>query len=365
MKFLRYGISTGACAAAAAKAAVLTLIDKPVDHVGVPTPIGLRLEVPIEGCRKLDNDKAVAWVVKDAGDDADITDGLRIYATVKLTGDGKVMIKGGEGVGRVTKPGLAVPVGEPAINPVPRIMIENAVMEVIPQGRGVEVLIEVPGGEEVAEKTLNPKLGIIGGISILGTAGIVKPYSLEAYRRSLLPQIEIAVSSGRDYIFLVPGNIGAKIAKQLFNVPDEIVVQTGDFVGYMLRKAVERGARNIVLLGHAGKLVKLAAGVFNTHHKVADARMEVIAAYAGACGASSQLIARILASNTAEEVIKWLKEANLVRQTFDAIAEKVRLRCLEKVKGKAEISVLIVSLKGEVLGVSGKAECVEKWRKFI
>ncbi|MCS7095790.1 MAG: cobalt-precorrin-5B (C(1))-methyltransferase CbiD [Candidatus Bathyarchaeota archaeon] len=363
LKFLKYGISTGACAAAAAKAAVLTLIDKPADHVGVPTPIGLRLEVPIEGCRKLDANKAVAWVVKNAGDDADATDGLRIYATVKLTDDGEVVIKGGRGVGRVTKPGLTVSIGEPAINPVPRIMIRDAVREVIPTGRGAEILIEVPGGEEVAEKTLNPKLGIVGGISILGTAGIVKPYSLEAYRRSLLPQIDIALSSGRDCIFLVPGNIGAKIAKQLFNVSEDMVVQTGDFVGYMLRKAVEKGARNIILLGHAGKLVKLAAGVFNTHYRVADARMEVIAAYAGAAGASSQLITRILASNTTEEVIKWLKEANLMRQTFDAIAEKIRVRCLEKIKGKAEISVLIVSLEGEILGASGKAECVEKWRK--
>ncbi len=363
MKFLRYGITTGACAAAAAKAALITLLDKPVEHVGVPTPIGLRIEVPVEESQKISLESAIACVIKDSGDDVDITDGLKIYATVKLTDDGKITIKGGEGIGVVTKPGLPAPPGEVAINPVPRAMIENAVKEVLPQGKGVEVLLEVPRGEEAAQKTLNPKLGIVGGISILGTTGVVKPYSLEAYKRSLVPQIDVALARGYERVFLVPGNIGEKFAKQIFNVPEDAIVQTGDFVGYMLIKAVEKGVKNIVLLGHAGKLVKLAAGIFNTHHKVADARMEVIAAYAGAMGADAQLVCKILHSTTTEEAIALLKEANLVKPTFDKIAEKIRFRCTEKVEGKAKIILIVVSLNGEVLGTSGDLGCMEKCQK--
>ena len=363
MSFLRYGITTGACAAAAAKAALITVLDKPVERVSVPTPIGLRLEVPVKECRKTGSESALACVVKDSGDDVDVTDGLKIIATVRVTDDGKVTIKGGEGVGVVTKPGLPVPVGEPAINPVPRIMIENALREVLPPGKGAEVNLDVPSGREVAEKTFNPKLGIVGGISILGTSGVVKPYSLEAYRRSLVPQIDVALARGYTCIFLVPGNIGDKFAKQIFNVPEDAIVQTGDFVGYMLRKAIEKGAKNIVLLGHAGKLVKLAAGIFNTHHKVADARMEVIAAYAGAAGANPQLIDKILHSNSAEEAITLLKEGKLAKPTFDLIAERIRLRCTEKVEGKAKISVVIISLDGEILGKSGDFGCIEKWQK--
>jgi cobalt-precorrin-5B (C1)-methyltransferase len=363
MKLLKYGISTGACAAAAAKAALLALLDKPVEHVGVPTPIGLRLEIPIKGCRKISAEKAMAWVIKDAGDDADVTDGIEIFATVRLLEGSGVVIRGGKGVGIVTKPGLPIPVGEAAINPVPRMMIENAVKEVLPTGKGVEVLIEVPRGVEVAGKTLNPKLGIAGGISILGTTGVVKPYSAEAYRRSLVPQIDVALASRHQWIFLVPGNIGAGIARNVFRAPEDAIVQTGDFVGYMLRKSMEKGAKNVILLGHAGKLVKLAAGIFNTHHKIADARMEVIAAHAASAGASPQLVERILQCNTTEEAIALLREANLLKPTFAKIAERVRRRCIEKVENKAEITVIIVSLNGEILGVSGKAECVKEWLK--
>lgn len=354
MKFLKYGISTGACAAAAAKAAALILLGNPTNYVGVPTPIGLRLEIPIEGWQRLDSERAIAWVVKDSGDDIDVTNGLRIYATVRLTDDGKIIILGGRGVGKVTKPGLPIPIGEPAINPIPRMMIREALMEVLPQGKGAEVLIEVPEGIKVAEKTLNPKLGIIGGISILGTTGIVRPYSLKAYKKSIASQIDIALSIGCKRLFLVPGNIGARAAKLLFKASDDAIIQTGDFIGYMLRKAVKKGFEDIVIIGHAGKLVKLAAGALNTHHKVVDARFEIIAAYAGAAGADSKLINKILNSNTTEEAITLLKEANLIRQTFDIIAEKAKLKCMDIVKGKAKVSIIIVSHNGEILGSSGE-----------
>lgn len=215
-RFLKYGITTGATAAAAAKAAVIALVSDPVDRVVIPTPIGIRFEIPVKESKKLSPDAAMATVVKDAGDDIDATDKIEISATVRLTDDGKVTIKSGKGIGMVTKPGIAVPVGEPAINPVPMKMICDAVKEALPTGKGAEVVIEIPEGEKVAKKTLNAKLGVVGGISVLGTTGVVKPLSMEACRRSLVPQIDVALAKGYKRIFVVPGNIGEKITKQLF-----------------------------------------------------------------------------------------------------------------------------------------------------
>ncbi|MBT0158366.1 cobalamin biosynthesis protein CbiD [Candidatus Bathyarchaeota archaeon A05DMB-2] len=360
-RFLKYGITTGASATAAAKAALITLLSGPVDRVVIPTPIGLRFEIPVKECRKLDDATALAVVVKDAGEDIDATNGLEISATVRLTDDGKVTITNGQGIGTVTKPGLQVPVGEPAINPMPKRMITEAVKEMLPAGKGAEVVVSAPEGEKVAEKTLNAKLGVVGGISVLGTTGVVKPYSLEACRRSMVPQIDIALACGYKRIFVVPGNIGEKITRQFFKVPEEAIVQTGDFMGYMLDKAVEKGVQEIVLLGHPGKLVKLAAGIFNTHHKVADARNEVIAAYAGAAGADTETINAVLQANTTEEAAEILKRKNLSHATFDKIAQRVNSRVAERTGNKAKISVIIVSMGGQVLGMDENARCAETW----
>jgi cobalt-precorrin-5B (C1)-methyltransferase len=360
-RFLKYGLTTGAASAAAAKAAVMALVSTPVNRVVIPTPIGIRFELPVKESKKLSADTAVATVVKDAGDDIDVTDKIEIYATVRLTDDGKVTVKSGKGIGMVTKPGLAVPIGEPAINPVPRKMIREAVKEALPSGKGAEVVIDIPEGEKVAKKTFNAKLGIVGGISVLGTTGVVKPFSMEAWKRSMVPQIDVALAKGYTRVFVVPGNIGDKITKQLFKAPDEAIIQTGDFMGYILNKAVEKGVKEIMLLGHPGKLVKLAAGIFNTHHKMGDARAEVIAAYAGAVGADTDTINRILQSNTTEEAAEFLKQVNLSRATFDRIAEKVRLRVMERIKEKAKVSVIIVSLDGAILGMDETARCAEPW----
>ncbi|MEM3382928.1 MAG: cobalt-precorrin-5B (C(1))-methyltransferase CbiD [Nitrososphaerales archaeon] len=354
-RILRYGITTGACAAAAAKAALITLLDNPVDRVGIPSPIGIRFEILVKESMKISEDTAMACVIKDSGDDVDVTNKMEICATLRLTDDGKIVIKGGNGVGIVTKKGLPVPISESAINPIPRKMIEDAIKEALPFGRGVEVLISAVGGEKVAEKTLNPKLGIVGGISILGTTGVVKPLSMDAYRRSLIPQIDVAIAQGYKRILLVPGSIGERFAKQIFKFPKDAVIQTGDFIGYMLDKAVEKGVKEIIILGHPGKLVKLAAGIFNTHHKVADARREVIAAYAGANGADNELIRTILKSNTTEEAIEHLKQANLLQSTFNEIAKKISLRAMERIENKAKIGTILVSLDGNVLGMDENA----------
>jgi cobalt-precorrin-5B (C1)-methyltransferase len=242
-------------------------------------------------------------------------------------------------------------------------MIEESVKEVLPAGKGAEVTLNIPEGEKVAAKTLNSKLGIVGGLSVLGTTGIVKPLSMEACRRSLVPQIDVALSAGYERLFFVPGNIGERITKRLFKPPEDAIVQTGDFVGYMLDKAKEKGVKEILFLGHPGKLTKVAAGIFNTHHKVADARNEVVAAYAGASGADASVINRILQSNTTEEAITILKQANLVAQVFDRIAERVSQRVAERVEQKIKISVILVSLDGEVLGSDANARSSEKWLK--
>ncbi|MGF3522470.1 MAG: cobalt-precorrin-5B (C(1))-methyltransferase CbiD [Candidatus Bathyarchaeia archaeon] len=361
MRFLKYGVSTGACAAAASKAAVVTLLHGSVERVVIPTPIGIRFEIPVRDSKKLADDTAVATVIKNAGDDIDVTNGIEISATVKLTDDGKITIHRGVGVGVVTKPGLQVSVGESAINPVPRKMIIDAVAEVLPKGKGAEVTITVPEGEKVAEKTQNNKLGIVGGISILGTTGVVKPLSMEACRRSLVPQLDVALARGYTRVFFVPGNIGERITKQLFNVADDQIVQTGDFVGYMLDKAVERGFKEVVLVGHSGKLVKLAAGIFNTHHKMGDARNEVIAAYAGAAGASTQTIRQLLQANTTEESTEILQKVGLQQATYDIIAQRVNARLAERSKNRIRFSVVIVSMDGKILGQDENARSLKIW----
>jgi cobalt-precorrin-5B (C1)-methyltransferase len=240
-------------------------------------------------------------------------------------------------------------------------MITEAVKEVLPAGKGVEVTITAPEGEKIAKKTMNAKLGIIGGVSILGTTGVVKPLSLEACRRSLVPQIDVALARGYKRIFFVPGNIGERIAKQQFNAPEDAIVQTGDFVGYMLDKAVKKGVKEIIVLGHSGKLVKLAANIFNTHHKVGDARNEVIASYAGAVGADTKTINALLQANTSDEASEILKQVNLLDAAYDRIAQRVSQRVNDRVENKIKISVVIVSMDGKVLGMDQNARCNKPW----
>jgi cobalt-precorrin-5B (C1)-methyltransferase len=361
-RFLKYGITTGATAAAAAKAATIAALKEPVNCVVIPTPIGLRFEVPVKSSRKLSQNTAEAVAIKDAGQDIDATDKMEIIATVKITNDtDKIIIKNGTGVGVVTKPGLQVPIGEGAINPIPKAMITEAVKEALPEGKGAEVIISAPDGANIAKKTTNAKLGIKGGVSILGTTGVVKPLSLEACRRSLVPQIDVAIARGYKRIVFVPGNIGEKIAKENFKVPEDAIVQTGDFVGYMLDKAAEKDVKEIIFIGHSGKIVKLAANIFNTHHKVGDARNEVIASYAGAAGASTQIINQVLKANTSDEASEILRQTHLLEETYDRIAVRVNQRISDRVENKIKISIVIVAMDGKVLGMDKTAKEHTPW----
>ena len=273
---MRFGYTTGSCATAAAKAATIGLFTGNIpDEVEIDTPIGTKLRLKIYH-KQLSADEAACAVQKDAGDDPDVTNGCYVHAKVKRIFTQTIEIDGGEGVGRVTKPGLQVPVGHAAINPVPRRMIEGAVKEVIGNGCGLKIIISVPDGKALGEKTFNPKLGIIGGISIIGTTGIVRPMSEDAFKTSLLCGLDIAQGIGYETVVLVPGSLGERSILNLFNIPKDQVVQISNFAGFMLTAAGQRNFKRVILAGHPGKLAKLLRGDFQTHSAVSKPANDIL-----------------------------------------------------------------------------------------
>lgn len=352
-KRTKTGISTGASAAAAAKAAMLLLYEqKVVPEIIIKNLQEQEIKVPIKECQAIYLG-AKATVIKDGGDDPDITNGLDIIVEIQKSDVG-INVIGGTGVGVVTKPGLQVPIGEAAINPVPRQMITNAIAEVLPPGEGVIAIISVPAGEKAARRTLNPRLGIIGGISILGTTGIVEPMSEERFKVSLVPQIKMARAYGYDQIILTPGRIGERTAIEKYGLPQNAVAQMSNFVGYMLHACVEEGIKKVILWGHHSKLVKVAAGSFHTHSKVADGRLETIAAYAGINGATPEVMQTILQGNTAEGVLEILKENNLL-SIFAQLAQQASKRAMEHVHQDLTVGTVLLDMQGNILGMDDNA----------
>lgn len=377
-KKLRSGYTTGTCAAAAAQAALRHLLNLkeqknhdftpkifPIHAVSVDLPQGGTINIPIKSII-VEGDIVTAEVIKDGGDDPDITNGASIYATVEIleanslnkteesSGENnQIILFGGKGVGMVTKPGLSVPVGEPAINPVPRSMIVHEVKKFLPKGKRVKVTIAVPEGERLAKKTLNPRLGIVGGISILGTTGIVRPMSEEAYVESLIPQIDQAVALGHNLIVLTPGGMGEKKALEL-GMPREAVVQTSNFIGTMLKESAKRGIKKILLLGHIGKIIKVAGGIFHTHSKIADGRREILAAHAAMLGAPSALIKEIMELNTIDASIELIKTHGL-QEVYMTIARWASKRCLEFLGEEIRVGTIMYSLDGEIIGYDEEA----------
>jgi cobalt-precorrin-5B (C1)-methyltransferase len=350
---LRRGITTGTCAAAAAKAAVLAALGRPPVAVDVATPHGRLLSVKIADSRVTGAGGAAA-VVKDAGDDPDVTDGVTIAVDVAITDSPEILITAGEGVGTVTKPGLAVPVGQPAVNPGPRRMIETALREVLPAGQGAIVTISIPGGRELAARTLNPVLGIEGGLSVIGTTGIVEPMSEEAWKTSLTPQISVVKALGHDTAVFVPGKIGQDIAINICGLPAEQVVQTSNFIGHMLTTAADQGLKQILLFGHLGKVVKVAAGIFHTHSRLADARLETLAAHAAAEGAPREAVEEILACVTTEAAVEVIGRYP-VRGVWRRLADRASARAVRFVHGRLAVGTAIVTLKGDILGLDDQA----------
>lgn len=294
------GFTTGSAAAAAAVAALRFMLGKACNGVTLDLPGGLLLTVPVTGCISTDRG-AEAWVTKDAGSDPDITHGAVILAAVEFSSDPGVVVLGGKGVGIVTKPGLPVPPGRAAINPGPMELIRKSVAGDLPPGRGLRVTISVPGGEEIAERTYNPRLGIVGGISILGTTGIVNPMSSEAIVGTIKSELSVLRSSGDGSLCLVPGNYGRRMA-MILGIPSDCIVNMSNFAGEALRIADELVFERVLLVGQIGKFAKLAAGSLDTHSSRSDGRLEAIAAYASLYGAEPEDIGRILDSTMADEV---------------------------------------------------------------
>lgn len=345
--FLRRGYTTGTCAAAAAQAAVLALLGREVGTVVVKLPGGRLAELPVAGLER-SGEEATAWVVKDAGDDPDVTNGARIQATVRLR-PGEIIVRGGSGVGTVTKPGLAVSPGQPAINPVPLAMIKESVAALLPFGQGAEVTIGVPGGENLARRTMNPQLGIVGGISILGTTGIVEPMSKEAFKQALAPQLEVARAVGYRTVVLTPGRRGKTLAGRLLGVPSDAVAQMGNFVGFMLEECVRLGFREVVFWGHVGKVAKIAAGSFDTHNRVSDGRAEAVAALAATLGAEPPLVREILDCPTVEGMVALLREVGL-EEVWNDLAARISQRAIAYTRDALEVGTVLFSSKGDFLG---------------
>ena len=349
---MRSGITTGTCAAAAAKAAMLAWLGQSSGSVTVASPQGREIQVAIHSAEKIEGGGR-AVVIKDAGDDPDITNGSKIVVEVLLQAEPEIVIRAGEGVGTVTKPGLSVAVGEPAVNPGPRRMICLALTEILPEGQGAVVTISVPGGTELAQKTLNPALGICGGISIIGTTGIVEPMSEEAFKKSLSPQISVVKAQGYADIVFVPGKIGENIALRS-GLPPEAVVQTSNFIGYMLEQAVEFGIKRVLLFGHPGKIAKVAAGNFHTHNRVSDARLETMAAHMALAGAPQEAVSRVMASTTTEAAAEIVREYHC-ESIYLTIAGRASQRAERYVFGELAVGTVIVTLQGEILGMDSKA----------
>lgn len=355
-KKLRSGYTTGACAAAGVKAALLYEAGESWQVVELTALDGTKLTIPVKDVRETD-EGLQAEVVKFSGDDPDITNGVSVFTLTRhLTGQKpEVIFKAGKGIGTVTKPGLSLPVGEPSINPGPRQLIRNVVAEVL--GREevpLEVTISIPAGVELARQTLNPILGVEGGISVIGTTGVLRPMSEEGFKNSLVPQIDVARAAGFRELIFVPGKIGERIATA-WKLPQEAMVQTSNFIGFMLDAAAERQIDKVLLFGHIGKLSKVAAGVFYTHNRIADGRLETMAAYAAAAGLSQDKVKELLAANTTEDALVILEQAGLKETVCRTLAVRASARAERYLFGKMKVGTVMVTLTGELLGMDDTA----------
>jgi cobalt-precorrin-5B (C1)-methyltransferase len=354
-KRLRSGFTTGSCAAAAAKAAALALMEGSCPaEIAIPFPDGSRKSFPVHSCKALAG-RAIASVIKDAGDDPDVTNGAEIIATVSssrrgMDGErcvllGNIRLCRGEGVGCVTKPGLAVAVGEPAINPVPRQMIRRAIQEVTDSEK-LTVIISVTGGEELAKKTLNHRLGIVGGLSILGTTGIVRPISADAWTATIKASLDVAREAGLAEVVLSTGRTSERGAQQLLSLPEEAYAMMGDYLEFSLKEAAERGFKTVHVAGMWAKIMKAALCIPQTHVRHGALEVADGAALLAGLGAEGELLERIKNSNTAREMYSHLEDA--ARQDLvQAICRKARDYC-QKVSGTA-VRVYLVNHKAEVI----------------
>jgi len=346
---LREGFTTGSCAAAAALACCLWQRDGACpDQVSIVIPEGRSYTASI-----IAHAYMRCGVIKDSGDDPDITNGMEIIAQVELLeGNGEILFSAGEGVGVVTEPGLKIPAGEPAINPVPRRMIEEAVRSVFGE-RAARVTLSIPGGADIARRTFNPRLGIQGGLSILGTSGVVRPMSDEALRDSLHLEMQMRILQGKRELILTFGNQGEEALRALY--PAGCILQMSNEVGFMLDSALELGAQSLILGGHAGKMCKVAAGLMHTHSKYGDARREAIISQLALMGAPLQVLRAIEACTTTDAAMDVIA-AHGLEPVWNRIAQSARRYCLLRTRNEIPIHILILDSQGRILGESTEDE---------
>lgn len=351
-KPLRQGYTTGACATAAAKAAAHALLTGEAwSHVTIRIPAGIDVTFEVHNL-SFDGSMATCSVIKDGGDDPDATHGAHIFATVTFRETNGIELDGGEGVGRVTKPGLALPVGEAAINPVPRKMIQSAVAEeaeTMLKDRGLRVVISVPGGEEIAKKTLNGRLGIVGGISILGTTGIVKPFSSSAYIASVIQAIHVAVTNGADHLVLTTGGRSEKVAQDaLSELPEIAFIQMGDFAGIALKHCAKKGVKKVTMAGMMGKFSKLAAGHMNLHARGSQVDFEFLVELAAQAGVPQEVLEEIRQANTAKQAGDIVAEAGYP-QFFELLCHRISEQCKQHGGGVFEVDTILAEFEGEII----------------
>ena len=326
-KKMRFGYTTGSCAAAACKGATEILLGgKLQETVTLMTPKGILLTLELKDIQ-IETDKVICAIRKDAGDDPDTTNGILVYATVEKTKDQGITLDGGIGVGKVTKAGLSQKIGEAAINPVPKSMILRAATEIAEKydyEGGLKIIISVPEGVEIGKKTFNPRLGIVGGISILGTSGIVEPMSEAALVQSIRVEMKQHFSQGEEYLLVTPGNYGADYLREHMDLPYEKNIKCSNYVGETIDMAIDMGVKGILFIAHIGKFVKVAAGIMNTHSHSADARMEVLASNAIRAGAPLECAKEILNASTTDEALDILNRYQMTQGTMKEVLDRIQ-----------------------------------------
>ena len=349
---LRTGYTTGTSATAAAKAALLAIMEqKKIEQVDVKLPKGNFVKIPIHLC-EFEKNKARCSVIKDGGDDPDVTHGAEIIVDLMFTNQtNEIQIDGGEGVGIVTKPGLGLEINKPAINPVPKKMIDENIRNVgeeVLLEKGIRVIISVPKGKELGPKTDNPRIGIMNGISILGTSGIVIPFSTASYAASIRQNLDVSIAMGNDIVVLTTGGRSEDFAKRIVDLPEHCFVQMGDFSGYTIQQCAKKNIKKAYVVGFIGKLAKMAAGVKQTHVKGSKVDMNFLAEIARNCGASEEIVEKIKKANTARHVSEIIIENN-IKGFFEEICNKTFSHMRKHSDEKVPLDVILFDFEGKIL----------------
>ncbi len=341
---LRTGYTTGSCAAAAAKAAAWMIKNQKVlKQVTIDTPKGWTLTLDVHQ-PSFDKSEAACCIIKDSGDDPDITNGIEVWATVRKEDHYEMTISGGKGVGVVSQKGMQIPVGKAAINPVPLKMIKKEVRSIYEEPQGVSIVIHLPEGETLAKKTFNPKLGILGGLSILGTTGIVEPMSEDALKDTITLELKMLKEKGFSTAILVPGNIGEKFLMNTFGLRSENMVKMSNYLGHALEQCANLAFKQVIIGGHLGKLIKPAGGIYYTHNRISSTRMEILTANLALLGMKTEDLIAVMNCRTTDEAIQIVTRAGF-EEVYKVLANKAADNCKAYCFDQFEVGVVLFSMK--------------------